>query len=259
MSTALTSHRGIVVSIWGKAYVRGANGQWRPLKVGELITAKDQLLTEQDSIVMMIDGKGQLLPVEGVPVNETDRVIAEIEGGNAQAATAAGLAGGDGGGLQPGLRVERLDEGVTPSALVSSLAASGIELGRATESNPLGVSGSDALTAQGDYSVVATAVDAAGNAASASDGGAIAVNIPPLANNDSLSATEDTPVTYSAAQLLGNDSDVDGDALTIASVTSGAGGTAVLNGDGTVTFTPNPNFSSVDRRGWTDTVSTREA
>ena len=32
-------------------------------------------------------------------------------------------------------------------------------------------------------------------------------------------------------------------ALTIASVTSGAGGTAVLNADGTVTFTPNANFN----------------
>ena len=43
--------------------------------------------------------------------------------------------------------------------------------------------------------------------------------------------------------MLGNDTDVDGDPLTIASVTSGAGGTAVLNGDGTVTFTPNANFN----------------
>ena len=38
--------------------------------------------------------------------------------------------------------------------------------------------------------------------------------------------TEDTPVIYTAAQLLGNDTDVDGDTLTIASVTSGTGGTA---------------------------------
>jgi hypothetical protein len=36
---------------------------------------------------------------------------------------------------------------------------------------------------------------------------------------------------------------VDGPALTIASVTSGAGGTATLNVDGTVTFTPTLNFN----------------
>ncbi|MCQ4349163.1 cadherin-like domain-containing protein [Pseudomonas stutzeri] len=64
-----------------------------------------------------------------------------------------------------------------------------------------------------------------------------------LLGNDSdvdgdMAATEDTPVTFAAADLLGNDSDVDGDSLSIASVTSGTGGSAVLNADGTVTFTP---------------------
>ena len=70
-----------------------------------------------------------------------------------------------------------------------------------------------------------------------------AVNDAPVANNDSLTATEDTAVIYTAAQLLGNDTDADGNTLTIASVTSGTGGTAMLNGDGTVTFTPNANFN----------------
>jgi len=70
-----------------------------------------------------------------------------------------------------------------------------------------------------------------------------AVNDAPVANDDTLAATEDSPVIYTAAQLLGNDTDVDGDTLTIASVTSGANGSAVLNADGTVTFTPNANFN----------------
>ena len=71
-------------------------------------------------------------------------------------------------------------------------------------------------------------------------------NNPPVANPDALAATEDTPVTYAAADLVGNDND--GDAgldqpLTIASVESGTGGTAVLNENGTVTFTPAANFN----------------
>ena len=70
-----------------------------------------------------------------------------------------------------------------------------------------------------------------------------AVNDAPVAVADTLAATEDTPVIYTAAQLLGNDTDADGNPLTVASVTSGTGGTAVLNGDGTVTFTPNLNFN----------------
>ncbi|MCQ4349179.1 cadherin-like domain-containing protein [Pseudomonas stutzeri] len=45
--------------------------------------------------------------------------------------------------------------------------------------------------------------------------------------------------------MLGNDSDVDGDSLSIASVTSGTGGSAVLNADGTVTFTPDADFNGV--------------
>ncbi len=82
----------------------------------------------------------------------------------------------------------------------------------------------------------------------------IVTNQAPIANNDTLTATEDTPITYTAAQLLGNDTD-DGshDALHIESVTSGTGGTAVLNSDGTVTFTPNADFNGT--ANFTYTVS----
>ena len=81
------------------------------------------------------------------------------------------------------------------------------------------------------------------------------VNDAPVAVADTLSATEDTAVTYTAAQLLGNDTDVDNSnaQLSIASVTSGTGGTAVLNANGTVTFTPNANFSGA--ASFTYTVS----
>ena len=65
----------------------------------------------------------------------------------------------------------------------------------------------------------------------------------PVAVDDTLAATEDTPVTYAAAELLGNDTDVENSTLSIASVTSGTGGTAVLNGNGSVTFTPALNFT----------------
>ena len=84
-----------------------------------------------------------------------------------------------------------------------------------------------------------------------------AVNDAPVANNDTLAATEDTPVTYTAAQLLGNDTDVDGDTLSIASVTSGTGGTAVLNANGTVTFTPDANFNGAASFSYTATDGRR--
>ena len=83
-----------------------------------------------------------------------------------------------------------------------------------------------------------------------------AVNDAPVAVDDTATTAEDTAVTIAAAALLGNDTDLDGDALTIASVTSGAGGTAVLNADGTVTFTPALNFTGAASFSYTATDGT---
>ena len=76
-----------------------------------------------------------------------------------------------------------------------------------------------------------------------------AVNDAPLVVNDSgFGAIEDTMFTFTAAQLVGNDSDVDGDMLRITSVSNAMGGVAALPasavGD-TVTFTPTPNYNGV--------------
>ena len=63
--------------------------------------------------------------------------------------------------------------------------------------------------------------------------------------------------------VLGNDSDLDGDTLSVASVTQGANGTVAINGDNTVTYTPNANFNGsdsftytvADGNGGTDTAT----
>lgn len=70
-------------------------------------------------------------------------------------------------------------------------------------------------------------------------GGRINLHVTPVANADAVNAVEDTPVVYAAAELLGNDSN----AIAFSSVTSGTGGTATLNTDGTITFTPDANFN----------------
>jgi len=66
-----------------------------------------------------------------------------------------------------------------------------------------------------------------------------AVNDPPVAVDDVATTNEDTPVTIG---VLGNDTDIDGDPLTVTAATS-PDGTVVINPDGTITFTPNPNFN----------------
>lgn len=70
-----------------------------------------------------------------------------------------------------------------------------------------------------------------------------AVNDAPMAVSRSLSAAEDTAKTFVAVELLAGASDVDGDVPTLSGVGNAVGGSATLNGDGTVTFTPDMNFS----------------
>ena len=70
-----------------------------------------------------------------------------------------------------------------------------------------------------------------------------AVNDVPIANDDnSIVVDEDVPRIITAAELLSNDIDPDLDVLTIFSVQSATNGSAVLNGNGSVTFTPVANY-----------------
>ena len=68
------------------------------------------------------------------------------------------------------------------------------------------------------------------------------VNDPPVATNDVATTNEDTPVTVS---VLANDTDIDGDPLTVVSA-SAPNGTVVINANGTITYTPNANFNGTD-------------
>jgi Cadherin-like domain/RTX calcium-binding nonapeptide repeat (4 copies) len=70
----------------------------------------------------------------------------------------------------------------------------------------------------------------------------VAVNDAPAAASDTVAATEDTPLVLTAASLLANDSDVDGDTLTITAVGNATHGTVALNG-GNVVFTPAANYN----------------
>ena len=67
------------------------------------------------------------------------------------------------------------------------------------------------------------------------------VQITPIAYDDSFNITGNTPITITAAQLLGNDIDPDTQSnagLFISSISAGSNGTIVDNGNGTYTFTP---------------------
>jgi len=106
------------------------------------------------------------------------------------------------------------------------------------------------------------------------------VNDPPVGIDDTGSTPEDTPLSVSAGSgLLSNDTDADGDTLTITqfsvgSVTASAGqtgtipgvGTLTVNADGSYSFTPVANFTGpvpditytvTDGNGTTDTAILR--
>jgi len=84
-------------------------------------------------------------------------------------------------------------------------------------------------------------------------------NDPPVAVDDSDTTPENTPVTIA---VLNNDSDIDGDTLTVDSVTHGTNGSVTNNGND-VTYTPDAyfygtdsfNYTISDGNGGTDTAT----
>jgi len=226
MPTIVQTFQGRVTGLWGQASIRGADGKMHPLKLGDFIQQGDVILTTQDGIVRL-SPEGSDIELAAGPsgakkpaTDEIDRVISALNDADPQAATAAGLAGGDGGGdLTPGLRVDRVNEGLTPFALLQG--AGGDESARGAR-DPAAASDAFATDAQ------VPAQPPANNA--------------PVAGDDTATTAINTPLTVT---VLANDTDRDGNALTLtgATLANPAQGSVVVNPDGTLTFTPASNVS----------------
>jgi subtilisin family serine protease len=94
-----------------------------------------------------------------------------------------------------------------------------------------------------------TVSDGAGGTASATVTMTVTpVNDPPTAVDDSLATVMDTPANVA---VLANDSDVDGDALSTVGVSSPGHGTAAIQSDGSVTYTPAAAYSGADAFDYT--------
>ena len=84
----------------------------------------------------------------------------------------------------------------------------------------------------------------------------------PVAIADTASTNEDTALVLGLAQIVTpNDTDADGDPLVISAVSNPLNGTAVLNPDGSITFTPTANFHGAAAFDYTisDGISTDSA
>ncbi len=77
------------------------------------------------------------------------------------------------------------------------------------------------------------------NPAQLSTGSTTPSNSAPVASDDSATTPKDTPVTI---DVLANDTDADGNPLTVTNLGQPASGAVVLNADQTVTYTPGSGF-----------------
>jgi uncharacterized protein YhjY with autotransporter beta-barrel domain len=101
----------------------------------------------------------------------------------------------------------------------------------------------------GPDSFTYTVQDTAGGSASATvNVTVVSTNQPPVAVGDSITTSVDTPVNFDP---LANDSDPDGDALSIGGATSPQNGNLVPESDGTFTYTPNPEYTGPDAFNYT--------
>ena len=243
--------RGLVVVLQGKAWLVNAAGQRVELKVGDEVQEGQVVITDAGTRLELALPNGEPLAVAAgrellidanllgtAPQDRTEAALQDLNSGAAQVArviaaggdlsteldpTAAGLSGGDGSESHGFVRVLRIDESLSPLEQTSTSTSS-----------------QDAAT---------TNIESTPNQA-------------PIASDDALSATEDTPLIMTLADLTGNDSDPDGDRLSIISVQAPVHGTVVLDG-GTVVFTPDANYNGPasfsytlsDGRGGTDTAT----
>ena len=87
------------------------------------------------------------------------------------------------------------------------------------------------------------------------------LNVAPIANDDNVFAKKNTPVVVS--YVLSNDTDTDGDAFLIQSITNPTNGTVVKNSDSQFTYTPKTGYTGSDSfnyvlsdgKGGTDTAT----
>jgi Big-like domain-containing protein len=76
----------------------------------------------------------------------------------------------------------------------------------------------------------------------------VGVNTPPVANGDIYTTSFNKPLTVAAPGLLANDTDIDGNPITVdvASVSAPAHGTVTVLADGSFVYTPTAGFKGTD-------------
>ena len=131
----------------------------------------------------------------------------------------------------------------------NALTVTGVTTGPSHGTCIVNASGTITYTPTGNYSGTDTFTYAISDGNGGTDTATVTITINaandvPDAKADTAATAEDTPVKVS---VLANDTDADGDTLTVTGVTvDPTNGTCVVNADGTITYTPNANYSGTD-------------
>ncbi|MFD4839916.1 retention module-containing protein [Achromobacter sp. NPDC058515] len=247
----------VVNEITGRAWIRNSDGSLTELHQGSKVPAGSDVVTASGATVSLqvengmpiVIGEGREVAVNGdmagpladpseaavAPPSGTDsdRLLAALQAGrdpfDELDPTAAVVAGGGEAGGSSFVRLARILETTSPLDLAYPNPARGDDtLPRVSGA---GVDGDD-------------------------DGGAVVGqgNTPPLALNDAISTRQDNPIR---GNLLANDTDADGDALTLASVNGrpmtnagltvpgSNGGVFTVFPDGSYIFNPNGDYTAL--------------
>ena len=238
---------GVVSSLQGRAKVlRQGEEAAQALKVGDSVAPGDVILASAQTQIQIQGADGQasaphdwvVASADGASAKvsrpaaaaapaaraDLDDVIGAIERGDEDAATAAGLTGGDGAAMGEGLRVDRVIEVVTPQAFSVAITDNGI----VTEVAP--------TLPREDENDAPVFVDAP------------EANFDPATGRYSLITNEDQSVSGRVQA-----GDPDGDPLTFGKGSDPQNGSVVVNPDGSYTYTPRADYNGPD--SFTVTVS----
>lgn len=136
-----------------------------------------------------------------------------------------------------------------PSGWSSSLNKNSLSLAPGASATATLTVTSPSNTAAGLYDITGSAVSGS-NSASATAAYVVEAptsNSAPVAKNDSASSSANTAVTVT---VLANDSDPDGDSLSVTTISGVSNGSAKLNSNGSISFTPASGFSGITSFGY---------
>ncbi|MDG6774176.1 retention module-containing protein [Thiomicrorhabdus sp. ZW0627] len=203
-------------------------GEIRILLLGDEVFADEVIQTSLDGQATIDLNNGEVLTLG----RDTDMVldedvlgssIAPADVADAEALREAILAGN--------VDLENLEEPAAGDIAASSSANAG---------------GENLVERLGSVGEVTSGFDTTGISTSTADRTfveGVAVNEPPVAADDIAALNEDASQVI---DVLANDTDLDGDTLTVVAVTQPENGSVVINPDGTVTYTPFQDYNGSD-------------